>query len=303
MKKILLILAVCLIFSPKASANQDDLALLTQKGFFERPISAITNPYEEVRKTLYSQLRYSNSHQLDKLASLYADSYMNADGLNKKVFIDLVKKTWEAYPCIRYGIGIKNIEVDGDRAVVQINEDAIALADGKTPALKDKGLLESHSVSVYYLEKNNFGWQITSDHILSEKTYLKYGAAKFMDIELNAPNQISANMPYTASLNINVPKDTLVIASIGNEKITYPQETAPEVFRKLPEDGILERMFKSNSNNINEYAVASFGLTKAEIKQGKELKVYITGLGFAMSRVNVVPANNFVKVADDSKTK
>ena len=66
---------------------------------------------------------------------------------------------------------------------------------------------------------------------------------------------------------------------------------------------ILERVFKSNGQNINEYAVASFGITKAEIKNGTELKIYVTGLGFVMSRVNVIPKNEFIKVAENEKTK
>jgi hypothetical protein len=76
---------------------------------------------------------------------------------------------------------------------------------------------------------------------------------------------------------------------------------AEEVFRKLPDDGALERVFKSNDKNINEYAVASFGITKARIINQSELKILVTGLGFAMSRVNVIPKNEFIKVADIEK--
>jgi len=62
-------------------------------------------------------------------------------------------------------------------------------------------------------------------------------------------------------------------------------------------------LFTYNDKNINEYAVASFGITKAEVKNGREIKIYVTGLGFLMSRVNVIPNNEFVKIAKKEKAK
>lgn len=307
MKKLLLILTVFLIFSPASyceQAGSETIALLTKKGFFENTQQiSYTNPYIEVRKALCNHLKYANGYNLEGLKTLYADNYINADGLGRDIYFDLIKKTWESYPDIKYSIDIKNIEVNANNAVAQVVENAVATTNSDSGIIHQKGLLESTSSSVYYFEKINNKWLITSDHIISEETYLRYGSAKNLKIDLTAPNQVPADTQYTASLEIQAPKDSLVIASVGKENITYPQVLAEEVFRKLPDDGILERIFKSNDKNINEYAVASFGITKAEISGGRELKIYVTGLGFAMSRVNVIPKNEFVKVAKDEQNE
>lgn len=308
MKKILLILTTLLIFAPTsfgAQAEIDTITLLTQKGFFSTAPTQVTstNPYIELRKSLCNHLKYANSYNLDGLKTLYADNYINADGLNKDIYFDLIKKTWESYPDIKYTMEIKNLEISANNATAQVVERAIASTSAKSGIIHEKGILESNSNSVYYFEKINNKWLITSDHIISEKTMLRYGVANDMKIELIAPNQIPANTEYTAALEVKAPKDSLVIASVGKENITYPQVLAEEIFRKIPDDGVLERVFKSNNKNINEYAVASFGITKAKIINQSELKIFVTGLGFAMTRVNVIPKNEFVKIALDEKNE
>lgn len=303
MKKIILILTIFLIVCPKSYADEaGNIALLTKKGFFERPQQSVfLSPCEEVKKTLYSHLKYANSYNLEGLKSLYADNYVNVDGFNKNIFFDLIKKTWENYPDIKYKMDIKNIEINSNTAVAEVVEDAIATTDSPSGLVREKGLLESTSGSVYYLEKINDEWLITSDHIMYEKTFLRYGSAKDIKVDLTAPYQVPANEQYTSTLAIQPPKDSLIIASIGQENITYPQAIAKEVFRKLSKEGVIERVFKSNDKNINEYAVASFGITQAEINKKTEIKIYVTGLGFVMSRVNVIPKNDFIKVEKNEK--
>lgn len=308
MKKAFLLLIAMLILAPAsygAQAEIDTITLLTQKGFFATSPAQATsaNPYIELRRALCNHLKYANSYNLDGLKMLYADNYINADGLNKDIYFDLIQKTWESYPDIKYTMEIKNIEINASKASAQVVERAIASTSSKSGIIHERGILESSSNSVYYFEKINNKWLITSDHIISEKTMLKYGVANDVRINLIAPNQIPANTEYTASLEIQAPKDSLVIASVGKENITYPQVLAEEIFRKLPDDGVLERVFKSNNKNINEYAVASFGITKAKIINQSELKIIVTGLGFAMTRVNVIPKNEFIKVAELEKEK
>lgn len=307
MKRLLLTLTALLILAPasySAQAEIDTITMLTQKGFFAAsPQTNSVNPYVELRRTLCNHLKYANSYNLDGLKTLYADNYINADGLNKDIYFNLIQKTWESYPDIKYTMEIKDIEISANSATAQVLERAIASTSAKSGIIHEKGILESTSSSVYYFEKINNKWLITSDHIIAEKTMLRYGVANDVRINLIAPNQIPANTEYTASLDIQVPKDSLVIASIGKENITYPQVLAEEIFRKLPDDGVLERVFKSNNKNINEYAVASFGITKAKIINQSELKIFVTGLGFAMTRVNVIPKNEFVKVAELEKEK
>ena len=231
MKKLLLILTALLIICPKSyCAETDTIAMLTKKGFFEpTQQTAYVNPYIEVRKALCNHLKYANGYNLDGLKTLYADNYINADGLSRDIYFDLIKKTWESYPDIKYGIEIKNIEINSNNAVAQVVENAIATTTSQSGIVHEKGLLESTSSSVYYLEKINNKWLITSDHIISEKTFLRYGAAKSLQIDLIAPSQISADAPYTASLEIQAPRNSLIIASVGKENITYPQ-----VLRDLP---------------------------------------------------------------------
>jgi hypothetical protein len=305
MKKILLVLITVLTVCPKLYAAQsDNIALLEKKGFFDRPQqTSFTSPYEEVKKTLYTHLKYANNYTIDGLKSLYSDKYINADGLDKNIYFSLIKKTWDSYPDIKYKIDIKSIEINGNIAVADVDEEAVATTNTKSGLIKERGLLESFSDSVYYFENVDGQWLITSDHINFEKTFLRYGSAKNINVDLIAPCQILANKSYTASLKLITPKDSLAIASIGQEQITYPQQTAEEIFRKLPDDDILERVFTSNNKNINEYAVASFGITKADLEHGKELKVYVTGLGFVMSRINVIPENKFIKADENEKTK
>jgi len=305
MKKIFLILITLLLVSSRSYAESENIALLTKKGFFDKTQVSFSTPYDEIKKTLCTHLKATNSYDLQKLNSLYADSYVNADGFNKEVYFDLIKKTWDSYNDIKYKMEIKNIKINGDFAIAELNEYAIATADSKSGTSTGNGLLKSASGCIYYMEKINNEWKITSDHTIFEKIYLTYGAAQNAEIRLLSPSQILASTPYTATLEIDAPKDTLIIASIGRETITYPQTVADEVFRKFPDTNRLERIFVSNDKNINEYAVASFGMTRAEINKGAEIKIYITGLGFVMSRVNVIPTNNNVKkeVKTDSKTE
>lgn len=305
MKKIIILLTALMIFCPKSYAITDDnIALLTKKGFFEKqPSSSFLNPSEEVKRALCMHLKYANTYNFDGLKSMYSEKYINADGLNKDLYFDLIKKTWESYPDIKYKIDIKNIIINGDIAIAQVDEYAIGTTNSKSGIISEKGLLESDSSTVYYFEKINNEWLITSDYIVFEKTFLTYGTAKTMKVDLTAPSHIMANTSYTATLKIEPPKDSFIIASIGRENITYPQTVAEEVFRKLPEDDILERIFTSNNKNVNEYAVASFGITKAELNKGTEIKIYVTGLGFVMSRVNVTPKNELIKVEKNEKDK
>lgn len=303
MKKILLILITIMAFCPKSYANSDNIALLTKNGFFEKPQVSSTKPCDDVKKILFAHLKYSNEYNFDKLNSLYATNYINADGLSKDVLFDLIKKTWANYPDIKYKIAIENIQIGENSAIAQLSEEALATTNATSQILAEKGILKSFSSSIYYLTKINNEWKITSDHVIFEKTFLTYGSAQNVGVELIAPSQIAANTPYTATLRIDAPKDALIIASIGKENITYPQDVAEEVFRKLPDSGTLERVFKSNKDNINEYTVASFGLTRAEVNNGSQIKISVTGLGFAMSRVNVVPINNFVKFENEKTDK
>ena len=252
-----------------------------------------------IKEFVKNYVKVANSYDYDKMTSFYAPNYVNSDGIKRDIYFKLIKNTWNSYPNIKYDFKIKNIDMSETTAVVELEETAIA-----SSLSPDNGVLKSHANTVYYLQKNNNTWQIVSDYIVNEKTSLCFGEAKNAKIELIAPNQVLSDEEYTVTLSVIPPKDSLVIASIGNEKITYPQETAKEVFRKMPNDMILERLFVSNNDNVNEYAVASVGLTKMKIQPDNQVKVEISGLAYAMSRVNVVPINKLIEEKkDDVKDK
>lgn len=273
MKKRLLIALIALMFSPAVFAG--DLFKL----------HIFNNDTREIKSLLNSQVRYANRTNFDKFIATYDKSYVNSDGFNLETYSNLVKDIWDTYDKIVYGIKIKDISVQEDDAKVEVTE--YSYADIPVSEKMD-GVLKSESESIYYLKKMDGDWKVISDKVLSESTSMLYGDAKELDIKLTAPQNIDAGVEYTASLEFTPPENVIAIASIANDKVEYPQKQAKEVYRKFPEDNILERLFVSNSDNLNEYVVASIGLTKADVDD-LSIKLSLTGFGYKIVRVNVVP--------------
>ena len=243
------------------------------------------NDTKAIKSLLKSQVRYANKTNFNKFIATYDKDYMNADGLDLEKYSNLVKDVWETYDNIEYNVEIKNIALKDNNATVEVVETSYA----KIPAeAKMEGVLSSEANSIYYLKKIDGKWKVSSDKVKTENTSMMYGDARNLDIKLTAPNEVKANTEYTASLEFTPPKDVIAIASIANDKVEYPQKQAKEVFRKLPEDNILERLFVSNSDNVNEYVIASIGLTKADITD-LSIKLSLTGFGYQIIRVNVLP--------------
>ena len=162
------------------------------------------------------------------------------------------------------------------------------------------GVLKSEADSVYHLKKVDGKWKVTYDAVNAENTSMLYGEARDLDIKLTAPKEIEAGVEYTASLEFTPPENSVAIASIASDKVEYPQKQAKEVFRKLPDDNILERLFISNTDNVNEYVVASIGITKADISD-LSIKFSLTGFGYQITRVNVKqkPVNEGIEGLND----
>ena len=258
--------------------------------------------YNDIKKVIDQQSAYTNKYDLKGLASLYANNFVNSDGFNKDVYFKLIEETWKTYPDITYKTEIKNIEFSDNYATVFTNEVAIATSQEEIGDLTAIGELYSTSQCVYYLEKQGAKWLINSEKIIEETSTLKYGDARYINIELNAPKQIGANKDYTTTLKVDAPKDSIVIASINKENIVYPQTKSDDAFRKMPDDNILERVFLSNKDNVNEYAVASIGITRAENYTDNQIRVYMGGLAFIMTRINVIPENKFIKLEDKKES-
>jgi len=241
-----------------------------------------------VKKVIKAQVKYANKTNFNKFISTFDEEYKNSDGFNLDVYSNLVKDIWNTYDNIKYAVKIKDIEVSGNKATVNVYETSYA----KLPntGIYD-GELNSEANSVYYLEKKSDGWKVVSDAVINETTSMLYGDAKDLDIKLTVPNNINPNTEYTATLEFEPPEDTLAIASISSDKVEYPQKPTKEVFRTMPDDNILERLFTSNNENVNEYIVASIGLTKTSISD-LSVKLSLTGFGYTIKRVNVISNKN-----------
>ena len=300
-KKLSVLLITALLFSVTASLPSQAGILAVQKAkIVQNRINKST--YNDIKKVIDQQSVYTNKYDLKGLSSLYANDFVNSDGFNKDVYFKLIEETWKTYPDISYKTEIKNIEFSDNYATVFTNEIAVATSKENVGDLTAIGELYSTSQCVYYLEKQGAKWLINSEKIIEETSTLKYGDARYINIELNAPKQIGANKDYTTTLKVDAPKDSVVIASINKENIVYPQTKSDDAFRKMPDDNILERVFLSNKNNVNEYAVASIGITRAENYTDNQIRIYMGGLAFIMTRINVILENKFIKLENKKES-
>ena len=287
MKKLLLTISIALLaVQPTFAWSGNDIFHLN-----------INNEERDVKRVLESQVKFANKTDFDKFISTYDKQYVNSDGFNLDIYSNLVKDIWNTYDNIKYGIKIKNISVENDKAIAELTETSYAIIP---MAAQLSGELKSESNSVYYLQKINGEWKVTSDSVIDETTSMLYGDAKNLDIKLTVPTQIPADTEYSAMLEFTPPKETYAIASIAADKVEYPQKQAKEVFRVLPDDNILERLFTSNTDNVNEYIIASIGLTRAAVED-LNVKLSLTGFGYTIKRVNVIPQNKLI-TRDESQT-
>lgn len=274
MKRFFLTILLLFLLTPSSYAD----GKFFKADFFNRNIRG-------VKSTLNAQIKYANKNNFVKFISTYDEQYQNGDGYDLEVYSKLVKELWSNYDNIKYSIKIKDITFD-DKGVAKVS--LIESSQADIPITKKMhGVLKSEADSVYYMKKINGKWKVTSDKINEEVTSMLYGEAINLDIKLTAPHKVTPGYEYTATLEFEPPKDTFAIASIAKDKVEYPQKQAKEVFRKLPDDHILERLFIANSDKADEYVIASIGLTKAAVKD-MSIKLSLTGFGYQIIRVNVV---------------
>lgn len=302
MKKISVFILLALLLSIQTPSNagiiSEHRARIEQNKINKTTIS-------ELKAVFGEMLKQANKHNLIGMQSVYSKDFVNSDGFNYDIYMKMVEDTWKTYPDISYTSEITNIEFDENYARVYVTETAFATSEEEVGQFKTIGELYSISKCIYQLKKHGTIWLIEAEQILEETSTLKYGDARYINIELNSPKYIGANKYYTSSLTLDIPENTITVASIGKENIVYPQTTkTDEAFRKLSNDNILERVFLSNKNNLNEYNIASVGLTQAENYDKDQIRVYMTGLAFIMTRVNVIPENKFIKeVKKDEQSK
>lgn len=286
MKKFLLIITLLFAFCININfpAFADDKFDFSNIGFHKK---SDIEPAVQIKQIFDNYQKYCNTQQLDKFLNLHDSSYRSADGYNIDSLKELAKESWKEYPDVKYSIKVLSIDVNLDNATVITKERLSGTTNTTVEFVKGNGYIDSESTAIYYLKRFSNEWKITSDFVISEKTSMRYGVAKYIPMNLDAPALVSPNEEYTAILKLNVPSSYLALISIANEPITYPLQKSTEVFRSLKASGIQERILRSNNNQKNENAVASIGIAKPDIKEN-DINVNIIGIAFLSSRVNVL---------------
>ena len=276
-----------------------------QAGFFtdrkavKAQIQYEKNCKKDIEELFAKQENYAKAYDIKGLENIYAQNFIDNDGYNKDVYFSLIQDTWDTYPDITYTTKIKDIKLNGDYATVETEEFAVATSDDMDRHIV--GELNSTSKCLYHLQKAANKWKITSEQVLEEISTLKYGNARYINMTIESPKVIGANQQYTATLRVDAPENSMVVASINQEKIVNPAEKPEDHFMKLADENTLSRIFTANTDNVNEYNVASIGITDTSRTINGEIRVAMNGLAFVMTRVNVIPINNFAKV--DRKTE
>lgn len=251
------------------------------------------SPEAQVQNFFKKFNRYSEANNVKKLKEMYSDSFVNNDGLDKETIFKLNEDASSSYQNIDYSTELLSIKANEFYAVVE----AIEKAKGETvqPFGQIEGLGEISSELHYidYLRKEDGKWKIIATDIKSEKLYLNYGEAKNRKLEIFSPTCVPANTEYEVTFKTEPSLNELIIGSITNEEIKYPQSQVKDVLKRV-KDGTLSRVIKSNSNNHNEYATVSVAMTKAVIEPGAVV-VKMIGASILMSRVNVLKVKNSIK--------
>ena len=273
----------------KSGIDEKTQTILDKIGFGKFVDSNSTKEIESFFKTFE---KYTEKGDIEKLKALYSDDFVNNDGFDKKTYFDLITLVSDMYEDAQYKMNITSVHRDGDYAYAYVNEVASANTTEKYNENTGIGVVKSNSLYLFHLQKISGKWKICALDTLSEQTSLVYGDALPLDFEIKAPTKVKQGTDYIIDFEIkNMPKDAVLIASITNDPIVYPQVNREEVFRTLKKNKNLERIVKANSDNYNEYATVSLGVTKAGvIKNGEDIdmiKIYMTGMAFVMSRVNV----------------
>lgn len=287
MKKLLLIFTVLAALIMPLQVFADDKTEspdIKNIGFHKKNDVA---PELQIKNIFCDYQKYTNNKNLNGFLSLHDSTYRSSDGYDKERLSELAQESWKEYPDVRYTIKVLSVDVDVDNATVITKERLSGTTDASIEYIKGNGFIDSESTAIYYLKRFSNEWRITSDFVISEKTAMRYGIAKYIPMKLDAPAIVSPKEEYTAILKMNVPKAYIALISINNEPITFPLQKSTEVFRSLKACGIQERILISNDGTKNENAVASIGIAKPDFKDNN-LNVNILGIAFLSSRVNVV---------------
>ena len=298
MRRIIITLLAALLIVP-ATLTVSDASLISNRTHRAELRKESKQNARLIKDLFKVHDKFANAHDLKMLDVLYSDNYMNNDGFDKKTYFKSIEQTWETCKDISYTTKILSIDVNGDNASVHVEETASGtIIDNLLDRVPIAGEIHSNSKGIYYLTKINGKWYISGESSLSDESSLLYGDARFMNIELQAPAQVSAGETYSVLLRVDADNDTFIVGSIDHDPVTYPSSTPKSELRALSASKTLERYIKANTDNINEYAVASMAISKVKKLAPENVRMYMAGLACVMKRVNVVPKNNFVKLEE-----
>lgn len=283
MKRFFLLVLTVLTFAI-IPAMADELPIREK---FEQSKATYSNKYSVI-KFFQQHLESANSKDLKSFLNFYSTEFITNDGFNIDVTKNIIQSLWKEKTDIQYKNTVNTVSFYGDTAIVNVTETATARI---TNEKKQKGTLKSCSNITYNLKRSGKSWLITSEHVLTEEINMVWGDAKYVAMFMEAPHEVAANTEYSAKLYIAPPTGIIAVGSISSEKITHPQKTQKDVFRKFAPDYSLERLLISNSENTNEYAIATIMFTHANTRNDN-----ITGYACLIRRVNVIPKNNFIEV-------
>lgn len=283
MKRFILLLLTVFTFAI-IPVSADELPIREK---FEQSKATYSNKYS-VLKFFQEHVNSANKKDLQTFLAFYSPEYITNDGFNLDITKNIIQTLWKEKTDIQYKNTVNTVSFYGDTAIVNVTETATAKFTNES---KQKVTLKTCSNVTYNLKRSGKTWVITSEHVITEEINMLWGDAKYVAMFMEAPHEVAANTEYSAKLFIAPPTGILAIGSISSEKITYPQQTQKDSFRKFAPDYSLERLLISNSENTNEYAISTIMFSPANSKKDN-----ITGYACLIRRVNVVPKNNFIEV-------
>ena len=294
MKKVILLFALIILFTVQ-SFEKAHAGIISDWKANKAAEKELKLTQKSIEKLFELQTLYTNTQKHDKLKQFYSKKYRNSDAFDKNTTFSIIKENYELYPNLIVTLDINNINISENYASVDVFEYAEA-KDIKRDDVDLTGKLEAFAHTIYYLEKTDDNWLIIAEHALEENNSVVFGEAQYLDLKLTAPMIIGAGDEYTSKLEINnLPRKALVMGSITQTPATFPLEDEEQENFRVIEDLSLERIFIANNQNTNEYNIASIGITRGQPIPNGNVKLYLSGLAFVMTRVNVIPENTLYK--------
>ncbi|MBR1977193.1 hypothetical protein IKA15_02825 [bacterium] len=286
MKKLLISLLILFCVTQTAHAINNAQQELSQMDKIK-----ITWIIKNIEKT-------ANKREIDKFKTYYSKDFKNWDNFGHSEYFSMLEETFNSYSSIKYNIDVKDIQKTKNGLVeVHLEDKTTAIVKEPKENFSNGHLRGMSEYYLYFKKDPLYGWQVIKDKVVNETTFLTYGEATNSFIELNAPESIKPDEEYTIGLTVQPLSKVFVIAALGNEKIVNPPEGSQPIFRKLPPDGILERIVRSNKIGKHEYAMASIGFTRANVADDfSSVSFRMSGLAFVLKRINMnMLAENEVK--------